>query len=158
MEAGRILVFYDGKCPFCLRWVARLLSLDRLDRLRFASLQSGWTRAFLEKRGLAHPGTGSILVWDNEVLRCNSEALLRIVQELPRPWRYLRHLRFLPSLLRDGLYQFIGKRRYAWYGRYDGCRVPHLADRRKFLDLDDPVYQDEDHADPSRNTADPDPR
>lgn len=158
MDAERILILYDGKCPFCLRWIHRLLALDRFDRLRFASLQSEWTRAFLEKQGQVHPGMGSILVWDEKLLWRNSAALIRIARELPRPWSAFRHLRFLPSFLRDGLYQFVGKHRYTWFGRYDACRLPLSDEKQKFLDLNDPVYQDEGHADPSTNTADPDQR
>ena len=158
MQSGRILIFYDGKCPFCLRWVNRLLALDRNDRLRFASLQSSWTKAFLEKEGQPHPGMGSILVWDGKNLRGNSAALIRIASELPRPWSYFRHLRFLPAFLRDGIYQFIGKRRYSWFGRHDRCRIPNRAEKAKFLDMHDDVYQDEGHANPSRNTSNPDQR
>jgi predicted DCC family thiol-disulfide oxidoreductase YuxK len=101
---------------------------------------------------------GSILVWDQERLHVNSEALIRIARELPRPWSWLRHLRLLPLLFRDSIYTFIGRHRYAWFGLHDTCRIPFSADERKFLDLNDPVYKDAEHADLSQNTADPDQR
>lgn len=147
MTDRRLLVFFDGKCPFCVGWVKFLIDRDGADRFRFAALQSEWTREFLSEKGLPQPGTGSILVWDGRELLRQSEAIARLAAALPGIWRLLSVIRYFPRRMRDGLYDFIGERRYRWFGQYKACWLPEDAEKRKFLDLEDPVYKDTGHAD-----------
>ena len=136
MKSGQLVVFYDGKCPFCVGWVKFLLDRDGDDRLRFAALQSDWTGAFFAERGLARPGVESVLVWDGREMKSRSEAALALAEALPGVWSLGRHLDILPDTLRNKVYGFIAERRYDWFGKYDSCWVPKAADRAKFLDLE----------------------
>jgi predicted DCC family thiol-disulfide oxidoreductase YuxK len=141
MDSGKLLVFFDGRCPFCVGWVKFLLDRDGHDRLRFASLQSDWTRRFFAERNLAHPGTGSVVVWDGRWLFQESEAVAEMAAALPGIWRLLHWSRRLPRRWRDGAYRFVARRRHDWFGTYRSCWLPDRRERGKFLDLDDPVYQ-----------------
>ena len=60
--------------------------------------------------------------------------------------------------LRDRAYDFIGERRYRWFGRYKACWLPKDTEKRKFLDLEDPVYQDAPHGNQAENDPGPDRR
>lgn len=142
-------VFFDGCCPFCVGWVKFLLDRDGHDRLRFAALQSEWTRAFLARKGVPHPGGDSILVWNGEQLLSRSEAVLDLAEALPGVWSLGRHLSFLPLQTRDFLYDFIATRRYQWFGSQPRCWLPRKADQAKFLDLSDPIYQEIKSENPS---------
>jgi predicted DCC family thiol-disulfide oxidoreductase YuxK len=51
-----LLLFYDGNCSFCARWVARVMTADAAHRMRIAQ-QQGPT--FLEVRR-AHPRLAEI--------------------------------------------------------------------------------------------------
>ncbi|MGC9452071.1 MAG: thiol-disulfide oxidoreductase DCC family protein [Oceanipulchritudo sp.] len=135
MKSGQLLVFYDGQCPFCVGWVKFLLDRDGEDRLRFASLQSDWTRRFFGDRGLEHPGLESVVVWDGERIRTQSEAALALAEALPGVWSLGRHLDILPDDLRNRVYGFIADKRYKWFGKYEQCWTPKPADRIKFEDL-----------------------
>jgi len=135
MPPERLILFYDGVCPFCIGWVRFLLDRDGHDRLRFAALQSDWTRRFFQERGLPHPGTGSIRVWDGQHLYDRSEAAGMIARSLPGIWKLAAGLQRLPKSWRDGLYDWIAGRRYQWFGRRDQCWVPGPEVREKFLDL-----------------------
>jgi predicted DCC family thiol-disulfide oxidoreductase YuxK len=132
---GQLVVFYDGQCPFCHRWVRFLLNRDKRDRLRFASLQSEWTHNFLLHKDLNHPGMDSIAVWDGRGLLLQSTAAISISAALPGIWSLGRALRIVPKAWRDGLYRFVARRRYRFFGHYEECRLPSKNETRKFLDL-----------------------
>ncbi|MBK8406288.1 MAG: DUF393 domain-containing protein [Saprospiraceae bacterium] len=48
----KLLLLYDGECPFCLASVRFLLARDHKDKLRFASLQEERIQPFLVERNL----------------------------------------------------------------------------------------------------------
>ena len=130
----RLLVFYDGQCPFCLGWVRFLLRRDRADRLRFASLQGDWAATFFRANGLDRPDADSMLAWDGRRLHQESGAALRIAAALPWPWNWGRGLGILPRGLRDGLYRWIARNRYRWFGQHEQCQLPGTGESRKILD------------------------
>ena len=43
-------------------------------------------------------------------------------------------LRAVPRRLRDGVYDFVARHRYAWFGRVDACRLPPPEVRARFLE------------------------
>lgn len=141
MENRIRVVFFDGRCPFCVGWVRFLLDRDGRDCLRFASLQSAWSRGFFERNGLKPPELDTLLVWDGQVLHAQSEAVVSIAEVLPGAWRMGRHLEKLPAGVRNRVYAFIAERRHDWFGQKPACWIPREEYRRKFLDLSDPVYK-----------------
>jgi predicted DCC family thiol-disulfide oxidoreductase YuxK len=158
-ETGdRVVVFFDGRCPFCIGWVRLLLDRDGHDRLRFASLQSDWTRRFFAEHRLDHPGMGSVVAWDGNRLHRETAALAAVVRVLPGVWRLLGGLERLPRSWRAGAYRFVAQRRYDWFGQRSRCWLPGPEERGKFLDLGDPAYQDAGHETVSENADGADPR
>ncbi len=158
MEGDPLLVIFDGQCPFCIGWIKFLLDRDGDDRLRFAALQSQWTRNFLSRHGLPEPDLESILVWDGRRLLRESEALTRIAGELPGIWHLGRHAEMLPEGLRDKAYRFVAERRHRWFGHKQECWVPKEGDRRKFLDLSDTRQQSAGHESDAGDADPPHPR
>ena len=43
-------------------------------------------------------------------------------------------LRVIPRRIRDGIYDFIARNRYGWFGRRDQCMIPTDDIRSRFLD------------------------
>lgn len=155
--ADHLVVFYDGTCPFCIGWVKFLLDRDGDDRLRFASLQSNWSKAFFREHGLGQPGLESVLVWDGRRLHSRSEAIAELGAALPGIWGLGRHLRAIPIPMRENSYRWIARNRHRWFGQRENCWLPDAGERRKFLDLDDPVYQDSANEAAPDIPPDPDP-
>ena len=141
MAAGSRIIFFDGQCPFCVGWIKFLLDRDADNRLRFASLQSDWTRQFMEDRALHPPRMDSVLVWDGQELLDRSEAAVSIAEALPGIWHMGKLVRHVPLKIRNSLYDFIAERRTDWFGKSSSCWVPKDPYRQKFLDLSDPVYE-----------------
>jgi predicted DCC family thiol-disulfide oxidoreductase YuxK len=127
------VVLFDGVCGLCNRFVDFALRRDRAGRLRFAALQSPPGRALLAGAGLDPEALDSVvLVRGGRVYR-ESAAALRVLAELGLPWSLAAAGLAVPAPLRDAVYRFVARRRYAWFGRRDGCRVPTPAERARFL-------------------------
>lgn len=128
------IVLYDGVCNLCAWSVAFVIERDRRERFRFAALQSEVGRRLLEDHGC--PGTGPesvVLLAEGRCLR-RSRAALEIARRLDRPWPALYALIIVPRPLADRIYDFIGARRYRWFGRNARCQVPRGDWRSRFLD------------------------
>jgi predicted DCC family thiol-disulfide oxidoreductase YuxK len=143
----RYLVFFDGVCGLCDRSVQVFLRLDRRGVLRFAPLQ-GPTAAAVAAR---HPGSGA---WTTELasivfvtqtakvdgagretLAFRSTAVLAILRAVGLPWSVFGTLGWVvPRFLRDAVYDWVGRHRYQWFGRFDTCRLPRPGDRERFLE------------------------
>jgi predicted DCC family thiol-disulfide oxidoreductase YuxK len=63
-----------------------------------------------------------------------SSAALRIARGLPFPWSLARVLNFVPRPLRDGVYDFVARHRYGWFGRTSVCMAPTPELRARFLE------------------------
>jgi len=132
------LVLFDGVCAFCDAAVRWLVARDPGGRFHLAPLQ-GESAAALRARHRDFPEEGETLVYVEqqggvERVHLRSDAVLRILAELPGPWRWLAPLRVLPRALRDTLYAAFARIRYRVFGKLDTCRVPSSEERARFLD------------------------
>jgi predicted DCC family thiol-disulfide oxidoreductase YuxK len=130
---GQAIVFFDGVCGLCNRFVDLLLRADRESRLRFAPLQ-GLT-ASERLRGhdpQAEPTTVILIEGERESER--SEAAIHALAYLGGLWRLSEVFLLVPRGLRDALYDFIARHRYSWFGKRETCRIPTAAERARFLD------------------------
>lgn len=131
MERPERIVFFDGVCGLCNRFVDRLLTDDARGMLRFAPLQ-GATAAQRLSPDLVQAMESVVYLRDGAILQ-RSEAALRILLDLGGWRKLLAPVLVLPAPLRDLLYDWIARNRYAWFGKRTTCRVPSPAERERFL-------------------------
>jgi predicted DCC family thiol-disulfide oxidoreductase YuxK len=127
------IIFFDGKCLLCIRAVKFILRHDRRKRFRFASLQ-GKTAEKIVAMGEEEPTPESIVLFSNGHIYTRSSAVFQIARRLQFPINCFYPFIILPVFLRDGLYLFIARRRYRWFGVKDSCYVPDQENRSRFLD------------------------
>jgi predicted DCC family thiol-disulfide oxidoreductase YuxK len=126
------IVFFDGACGLCNRLVDLLLRLDRRRRLWFAPLQGATARARLPRE--AAGGDALVVLADGMAYR-ESGAVAILLGQLGGVWRILAAgVRLVPGPVRDGVYRWVARRRYRWFGRRDGCRWPSSGEQGRFLD------------------------
>jgi predicted DCC family thiol-disulfide oxidoreductase YuxK len=135
---GRALLLYDGVCALCNGVVQFLMKSDRLDRFRYAPLQSGLGREVLARFNIHTFPDGVMLLTDaltsNEHLYQRSDAVAASLQRLRWPWRVVgKALRLVPRPLRDWGYGIVARFRYRLFGRYDTCPVPPPEQRSRLL-------------------------
>jgi predicted DCC family thiol-disulfide oxidoreductase YuxK len=74
-----------------------------------------------------------VVLLDGGRLYSHSAAVLRIAGQLGWPWRLAAAGWVLPQAWRDGLYRYVARHRYQWFGRQESCLMPTPALKQRFL-------------------------
>ncbi len=135
---GRALLLYDGVCALCHGVVKFLMKRDRMDRFRYAPLQSELGREVLARFGIRTFPDGVMLLTEaltpTERLYERSDGFSEALQLLAGPWRLVgKALAFVPRWLREWGYGIVARFRYRVFGRYDACPVPTPEQRGHLL-------------------------
>ena len=138
MEAASILLF-DGYCSLCNGAVDFVLKRDPKKKLLFAAIQSPEGQRVLKHYGLPSTYLDTLVLVEKGKIYLGSTAALRVARKLRRGWPLLYPLIFIPKSIRDGIYQWIGRNRYAWFGRKETCRMPTPSEKKRFLSGDHPL-------------------
>ncbi|HUE92394.1 thiol-disulfide oxidoreductase DCC family protein [Pseudomonas sp.] len=133
IQPGERVVLFDGVCKLCNGWAKFLIRHDVEQRFRLASVQSAEGQVLLAWGGLPTDHFDSMALIENGQMLLRSDAVLRIVAQLPKPWRLLAWLRLIPRPIRDWCYDRIALNRYRLFGRYDSCLIPNADHARRFL-------------------------
>jgi predicted DCC family thiol-disulfide oxidoreductase YuxK len=134
------VVFYDGVCGLCNRFVHFLLRRDRSARLRFATLQGALARETLGGNGYDPSDLDTVYVvadWNAPGARvlARSRAVLHALAQLGGAWPMIAATgRLVPRPIADALYRSVARKRYRLFGRLDTCPIPAPAWRDRFLD------------------------
>jgi predicted DCC family thiol-disulfide oxidoreductase YuxK len=134
------LVFYDGLCGLCDRFVQFLLPRDRHEALRFAPLQGALARDELGPHGFDPRDLDTVFVIagfgsDRPRVLTRSRAVLHAMSRVGGPWGALARLALLvPTAVADPVYAWVARRRYRIFGKFDACRLPRPEWRQRFLD------------------------
>lgn len=130
---GEAVVYFDGVCNLCNRFVDFLVRHDRKRRYRFASLQGETARRRLP-HGLTGPAPETVVLESGGKLRFRSDAAIAIIAGLGSGWRVFGALRVVPRPLRDWVYEWIARNRFKWFGKRATCRVPTFEERSLFFE------------------------
>jgi predicted DCC family thiol-disulfide oxidoreductase YuxK len=131
------LIVFDGVCAFCSSWVQFVIARDRAQRFRFSPVQSGYGSGLAARLGISveNPETNGVVL--NGRAYFKSDAALEVLSRLPG-WSWARVLKGTPRPIRDGLYDWIARRRYRLFGRAETCMVPTPELRARFV-FEEPV-------------------
>jgi predicted DCC family thiol-disulfide oxidoreductase YuxK len=138
IQASDRVVLFDSVCRLCNGWAKFLIRHDQQRRFRLCSVQSAEGQAILAWFGLPTDAFETMAYVEGETLFVRSDAVLRIVAQLPGAWSLLAVLRLLPRGLRDWCYDRIALNRYRLFGRYDTCLLPTADHQQRFLDSAEP--------------------
>ncbi|NEQ96414.1 MAG: DUF393 domain-containing protein [Cyanothece sp. SIO2G6] len=131
-QRDRPIVFFDGECVMCNRFVDLLLELDPKGMMAIAPLQGDTAKQLLPALP-PNRENWAIYYLDETGLYSQSDAALRISQRLGGGWSLLSSFLIVPQPIRDGFYRLVARNRYQIMGRYSTCRTPSDKDRERFL-------------------------
>ena len=126
------LVLFDGVCNLCSSTVRFIIQRDPEKRFRFASLQSPLGQRLSGELGLR--GLDSIILLVDGKAQRKSSAALEILRTIGGPWTLMYVFFIVPVPARDWVYDFVGNRRYRWFGKTDQCWIPDRDISDRFLD------------------------
>lgn len=128
------VILFDGVCSLCNRGVDFVLRRDSAARFRFAALQSEAGRRVLSSAGWRAPIPDALVLVEAGRVYTASTAVLRIAKGLGLPWALFYAFIWLPRPLRDGVYFWVARHRYRWFGRRSVCRMPSAEEQARFLE------------------------
>jgi len=133
-----MLLFFDGECAFCNRWVSRVKDADLQHRIRYGTKQ-GTT---FQQVAQAHPELANVesvvLVSrrpdGGEDFLVRSSAIRKVIDGLPAFRFFELVLKICPTFLSDLGYRLFSKMRTLLFGPWSHCRVPIEQDRELYVD------------------------
>jgi predicted DCC family thiol-disulfide oxidoreductase YuxK len=128
------VLFFDGVCGLCNRFVSLLFLIDRQKVFKVATLQGPFATRGLPRDITERLNSLVVLSESGEIL-IKSRAVLFILGRMGGIWRLLGFLgSLLPAVIADGVYDVISKNRYKAFGQLDACRAPTADEKCRFLD------------------------
>ena len=127
------VILFDGVCNLCNGSVQFVLLRDKAGYFKFTSLQSEAGQALLEKFNLPKEEYNSFILVEGDQIFFRSTAALRVAKKLDGPWKALYVFNIIPAFIRDGVYNFIAKNRYRFFGKRETCMLPRPEWKSRFL-------------------------
>ena len=127
-----MVIFFDGVCNLCNRSVQFVIKRDRAKKFRFASLQGKTAALVLKELNIAPADSDSFILLDEKKVYTRSTAALRVLRELGGLWKLLYVFIIVPPFIRDGIYNFIARNRYKWFGKREECMIPTPELKERF--------------------------
>ncbi len=131
---NKALILFDGVCNLCNGAVRFIIRHDVHAYFQFASLQSPQAKKVLRDKGIEGEGMNSLALIENGVIYRKSTAVLKIFRHLSGLWKACNLFLVIPRFVRDGIYDFISRNRYRWFGKKSVCMVPKPEWRTRFID------------------------
>lgn len=127
------ILLFDGVCNLCNSSVQFIVKRDKDATFRFASLQSEEAQELLDAFDDKPGDLSSVILVEDSKLYARSTAALRIARRLGGAWPLLYGFIIIPQPIRDGVYNWIARNRYRWFGKKDQCMIPSPDLKSRFL-------------------------
>lgn len=111
------IILFDGVCNLCNGAVNFVIKRDPGNVFKFAPLQEKQGALLLKTHAIDIQKLDSIVLIENGNVYTKSSAALRIARKMSNLWPLFFVLLIIPSFIRDGVYDFIAKNRYKWFGK-----------------------------------------
>lgn len=127
------VIFFDGLCNLCNGAVQFVIERDQKNAFHFASLQSDFAKLELQNFDVDLSQMSSFILLENGKLYQKSTAALRVTKKLNSLWPLLYAFIIVPPFIRNGVYNYIAKNRYKWFGKKESCWVPTPELKNRFF-------------------------
>jgi predicted DCC family thiol-disulfide oxidoreductase YuxK len=128
------IILFDGMCNLCDATVQRVIEHDKQDVFRFAAIQSDIGQQIIKHIGIDTAKTDSIILYEpGQAYYYKAEAAMKIARQMGGIYSIVSWFSFLPKWLSNGVYDYVARKRYKWYGRKDECMIPTPELKAKFL-------------------------
>ena len=118
------VILFDGVCNLCTGTVQFVIKHDPKHQFRFASLQSEFGQEVMQQFNLPTDELGSFILLEDGKIYTKSSGALRVTKKLNGGWPLLYAFIIVPPFIRNGVYNWIAKNRYKWFGKKEECWIP----------------------------------
>lgn len=133
LTTNKPIMLFDGVCNLCNNSVQFVIERDKEAKILFTSLQSEAGQAILEKYNLPTDDFDSFILLLNGKIYKRSTAAIKVAVQLGMPYALMSVFLIIPEPIRDGVYSYIAKNRYKWFGKEESCWLPTPELKSRFL-------------------------
>jgi predicted DCC family thiol-disulfide oxidoreductase YuxK len=133
MQKEQDIILFDGVCNLCNDAVLFIIKRDHNRRFKFAALESDVGNALLKQHQIDPSKVDSIILISKNVAYIKASAALHIAKGLSGLWPLLYAFIIIPDFISNGVYDFIAKNRYKWFGKKESCMIPTPDLKSRFL-------------------------
>ena len=133
MIENKKIIFYDGLCAMCNRFIRILITLDKKEKFLLAPLQ-GKNGKILQKKFSKKLHEVDSVIFYNKQVYTKSSAVINILSELGGIYKLAYIFNIIPSFISDSIYDYIARNRFQWFGKLDKCTMPEKKNISRFLD------------------------
>jgi predicted DCC family thiol-disulfide oxidoreductase YuxK len=127
------VILFDGVCNFCNGAVNFVIKRDKKARIQFAPLQSEKGRLFARQHGFTQEDMKTFVFIEEGKVYTKSTAALRVCRYLGFLWPLCYGFIIVPKFIRNGIYDWVAKNRYKWFGKKEMCMMPTPEVRTRFI-------------------------
>lgn len=127
------VILFDGICNFCNSAINFVIRHDRKKIFRYASLQSEAGKQLIQQYLGDNPLPDSFILIHDGKMYMRSTAALKVLKLLGRNFALAYGFIIVPRFIRDGVYNFIARNRYKWFGKKESCMIPSKEIAELFL-------------------------
>ena len=133
MIENKKIIFYDGLCAMCNRFIRILITLDKKEKFLLAPIQGKNGKILQKKFSKELKGIDSVIFYNKKVYT-KSSAVINILSELGGIYKLAYIFNIIPSFISDYIYDYIARNRFQWFGKLDKCPMPEKKNISRFLD------------------------
>ena len=133
MIENKKIIFYDGLCSMCNRFIRILITLDKKEKFLLASLQ-GKNGKILQKKFSKELHEVDSVIFYNKQVYTKSSAVINILSELGGLYKLAYIFNIIPSFILNFLYDYIARNRFKWFNKLDKCPIQEKKNISRFLD------------------------
>ena len=133
-STAKPVLYFDGVCNLCNRFVQWIIKHDRRNVFMFASLQSEAGEHVTDELTRLHGKAPDslVLAWKGRYY-IKSDAALQVGKIIGGFWKIVLLGFILPRAFRDKIYDWVARNRYKWLGKRDSCMIPSPELKDRFL-------------------------
>jgi predicted DCC family thiol-disulfide oxidoreductase YuxK len=105
-----------------------LIEADKGRLLRYSPLNGVTAKSYFEKK----PDLSTVIFLDEDVKYYRSDAAIRALMTTQRKFFFLSVLLWIPRMIRDGVYNWVAKKRHLFF-QNEICLLPNHEQRALFL-------------------------
>jgi predicted DCC family thiol-disulfide oxidoreductase YuxK len=132
--AGEHVVLFDGVCNLCNGFVQFIIERDPKALFRFGALQSAEAADLLRESTVRPEDLSTVIYIRKGRVLTRSTAALYVLKDLGGPWSLCFVFIIVPPFIRNGVYGWVARNRYKWFGQRESCMLPTPELRARFLD------------------------
>lgn len=133
LPKDKAVILFDGVCNVCNGFVQFMIPRDPKGYFKFASLQSEIGQQILKAYDLPAEELSTVILVEGGKVYTHSDVAIRASRHMSGLWPAFSIFSVVPRFLRDGIYNWIARNRYRWFGQREQCMIPTPDIRQRFL-------------------------